>query len=73
MDGSRSRKRIACWRILMTLLSLQGVSGWIEFQPQSLSSLGKRHEGRYLLLISSRKEGYNSQIVVFCVGVKKKL
>ena len=56
----------------MTLLFRQVVFGWIEFQPKLRSLLGRLCGGRCLLLTDYRKEGDNSLIVVFCVGVKKK-
>ena len=63
----------ACWPIPMTLLFRQVVFRWIMFQPRLRSLLGRLRGGGCLLLTGFRKEDGSSLIVVFCVGVKKKL
>ncbi|RVW52812.1 LINE-1 reverse transcriptase-like [Vitis vinifera] len=51
----------------------QGEYGWIECQLKSVFLLRRLLGGRCSLWINSRKEGCSSQIVVFCVVVKKRM
>ena len=52
---------------------LQEVFGWLGCQLKLSSLLGRRLGGRCLPWIDSKEEGCNFRIVVFCVGVKKKM
>ena len=73
MVCSGLKKLTGCWTSLMPQCSPQGEYGWIECQLKSVFLLRRLLGGRCSLWINSRKEGCSSQIVVFCVVVKKRM